>query len=470
MCPRTQACMCLPCAWSTGGYAPISPGASRSRSAPATGHRRVMGMDWGYHTLLTAVAARTGNDRQGRVRVLTDNQPIMFDATGATAKIQRLRTIREQIRECLEHYQRLLDGRPDPHLHAKHDTLAVEHAHVYARARRLGQALAWAAARWAVDHAVAAGCTAIYVDDLTSMEARGLGRVWNGRLGGHIRGQIIDSLRHLAAKHGLAAIDVPARGTSSDCPRCNRPLRHVAAPDRLTTRGHKWAYCPARQLSCDRDHAAAQRLAARGLAGQGHVARTRAGTYRTHPDNRHPGPGHPRQTPSDPITAVAREDFPPDALVTSGPRPSHPGGWPESGGADTPDPYQHHGPGADHEIHTTTPTQAANKSRIPPACDRHTRDTHTPASTPTQQIVGVQRRSAWCRSELRERRRCHRRYRRSRRRPQPLERERPQRAAFPAGGIGTRRCRTRRRSYQGRPPGHPRPRRHIRNRCVDSGA
>ncbi|GLW29299.1 hypothetical protein Areg01_22390 [Actinoplanes regularis] len=249
--------------------------------APATGHRRALGMDWGYHTLLTAVVARTGTDRNDRVRVLTDNRPITFDATGATAKIRRLRTTREHLRKRLDHYQRLLDGRPNPHLHAKHDTLAAEHAHVCARARRLGQALAWSAARWAVDHAVAAGCTAIYIEDLTSLEARGLGRAWNGRLSGHIRGQIVDNLRHLAAKHGLAVIDVPARGTSSGCPRCNRPLRHVAAPDRLTTRGHKWAYCPACRLSCDRDHAAAQRIAARGLAGQDHVARSRAGTYRT---------------------------------------------------------------------------------------------------------------------------------------------------------------------------------------------
>ncbi|GLW35229.1 zinc ribbon domain-containing protein [Actinoplanes regularis] len=245
------------------------------------GHRRALGVDWGYNTLLTAVVARTGTDRSGRVRVLTDNRPIAFDATGACAKIQRLRTVREQIHKRLDHYRRLLDDHPDPHLQTKRDTLAAEHAHICARIRRLGQALAWAAARWAIDQALAAGCTAIYLEDLTSMEARGLGRTWNGRLSGHVRGQIIDSLRHLAAKYSLAVVDVPARGTSSGCPRCNRSLRHVAAPDRLTTRGHKWAYCPACQLSCDRDHAAAQRIAARGLLGQEHVARTRAGTNRT---------------------------------------------------------------------------------------------------------------------------------------------------------------------------------------------
>jgi hypothetical protein len=113
------------------------------------------------------------------------------------------------------------------------------------------------------------------------MESGGLSRSWNRRLGGHIRGQIADALPHLAAKAGITVVDVPARGTSSGCPRCNANLRHVMSPDRLTVRGHKWAYCPSCNFSADRDYSAAQRIVARGLSGQHLVRRDRAGLLHT---------------------------------------------------------------------------------------------------------------------------------------------------------------------------------------------
>ncbi|WP_092547665.1 zinc ribbon domain-containing protein [Actinoplanes derwentensis] len=113
------------------------------------------------------------------------------------------------------------------------------------------------------------------------METRGLSRAMNRRLGAHVRGVIVDALRHLAAKAGIAVVDVPARGTSSGCPGCGRTLKHVKSPDRLTDRGHKWSHCPPCGLTADRDRAAAQRIVGRGLLGQAHVKKTRAGTYRT---------------------------------------------------------------------------------------------------------------------------------------------------------------------------------------------
>ncbi|MFF1398582.1 hypothetical protein ACFVZD_32825 [Streptomyces sp. NPDC058287] len=98
------------------------------------------------------------------------------------------------------------------------------------RRSNLNQALARAAARWAVDQAIAAGATVIYLEDLRSMQAGGMGRTMNTRLSQTVRGQIADRVRHLAADAGIAVVTVPARGTSKYCPQCLTPLRHRKTP------------------------------------------------------------------------------------------------------------------------------------------------------------------------------------------------------------------------------------------------
>ncbi|MEU8265194.1 zinc ribbon domain-containing protein, partial [Micromonospora sp. NPDC048999] len=142
--------------------------------------------------------------------------------------------------------------------------------HVSGRRTNLNDALAWAAARWTVDQAIAAGASVIYLEDLRSMEARGMGRTMNTRLSQQVRGKIADRIRHLAAEAGVAVVTVPARNTSKHCPQCLTPLRHRKAPDKPTVAGWKWAVCP--HPSCgwqgDRDHGAWRRIAARGLTHQ----------------------------------------------------------------------------------------------------------------------------------------------------------------------------------------------------------
>jgi IS605 OrfB family transposase len=148
--------------------------------------------------------------------------------------------------------------------------LAQEHRRVSDRRSNLNDALAWSAARWAVDQAITAQASVIYVEDLRSMEARGMGRTLNTRLSQAVRGKITDRIRHLSAEHGIAVVMVPPRGTSKNCPRCLSPLRHCKAPDRPQQPGWKWAVCP--DPGCgwqgDRDQGAWQRIAARGLAHQ----------------------------------------------------------------------------------------------------------------------------------------------------------------------------------------------------------
>ncbi|MET7544126.1 zinc ribbon domain-containing protein, partial [Streptomyces sp. NPDC005507] len=258
-----------------------------SRPAPAaaaSGHTVALGFDWGVNTLLTGVLGRlTG---QGRTkRVVTDGRPLVFDATTVSAALHRLRDVREHLAAKRDHHRALADGLGSPHLAwGEHldraRVLEVEHGRACARIRHLNNALAWAAARWAVDQAVALGASVIYLEDLTTLEARGH-RKGNARLSGQVRGTVAEAMRHLGARVGIAVVTVPARGTSRLCPGCLNTLTHHPAPDRLAERGWKWAHCTGCGLSMDRDHAAARRIVSRGLLAQAHTTTDHATHTRT---------------------------------------------------------------------------------------------------------------------------------------------------------------------------------------------
>ncbi|WP_075731109.1 zinc ribbon domain-containing protein [Streptomyces acidiscabies] len=227
-----------------------------------TGHTVALGVDWGLNTLLSAGAARLHDD--GRITALGSGA--QFRAAGVLAKQYRLRRISERLHARTDHYMRLAD----PSLDGKNAVLAEEIRRVSERRSNLNGALAWAAARWTVDQAAAVRATVIYLEDLRSMEAGGMGHTQNTRMSQTVRGQIADRMRHLAAEVGIAVVTVPPRNTSKHCPHCLTPLRHRKAPDRPTVSGWKWAICPSRDCGWqgDRDQGAWRRIAARGLAHQ----------------------------------------------------------------------------------------------------------------------------------------------------------------------------------------------------------
>ncbi|MGP4050452.1 zinc ribbon domain-containing protein [Streptomyces sp. 2A115] len=240
-----------------------------------TGHTVALGVDWGLNTLLSAGTARLHGDGQITAR----GHGAQFRAAGVLARQHRLRRLSEYLHAKADQYQRLIGDTTRHSLTGRHEVLREEIRQVCDRRSNLNDALAWAAARWTVDQAIAAQATVIYLENLRSMEAKGMGRTTNTRLSQTVRGQIADRMRHLAAEVGIAVVTVPPRNTSRHCPRCLTPLRHRKAPDRPTAPGWKWAVCPDR-AGCgwqgDRDHGAWQRIAARGLAHQAKTVTDRA--------------------------------------------------------------------------------------------------------------------------------------------------------------------------------------------------
>ncbi|MFI6057110.1 transposase [Streptomyces sp. NPDC051286] len=238
-----------------------------------TGHRVAVAFDWGLNTLLTGGTLRLTDEPQPRA--LTDGQPLFLRVNGALAKADRLRLNGERISARIDRLQTLVNSRrarglrPDPWVVAKLAVLEQERVRVASRRSRLNAGLARAAARFMVDHAVAAGATVIYLEDLRDMEARGKGRTLNLRLSQTVRGQIVTHTRHQAAASRIAVVIVPPRGTSKYCPRCLTAFRHHKAPDDRTS-GWAWATCPnpACGYGTGRDNAAWQRIGARGLSHQ----------------------------------------------------------------------------------------------------------------------------------------------------------------------------------------------------------
>lgn len=241
-------------------------------AARRTGHAVALGIDWGLNTLLSAGAARLHAD--GTITVLGSGA--QYRAAGVLAKAHRLRRQAERLAAKVGRYEQLAAGSQAHPLNGKLAVLREGHRRVSQRRSGLNSALAWSAARWAVDQAIASGATVIYCEDLRSLEARGMGRTMNTRLSQAVRGQIVQRTRHLAAEHGIAVVTVPARGTSRNCPRCLSPLRHRKAPDLPQQDGWKWACCPGCGWQGDRDTGAWQRIAARGLACQHQTATDQA--------------------------------------------------------------------------------------------------------------------------------------------------------------------------------------------------
>jgi hypothetical protein len=133
-----------------------------TRQVPAAGrdgHTTALGVDWGLNTLLSAGAVRLGRD--GSITAL--GAGAQFRASGVLAKAHRLRRHGEQLHAKLGQYELLTAERQDSPLAGKAALLREEARRVADRRARLNEALAWSAARWAADQAIASGASVIYV-------------------------------------------------------------------------------------------------------------------------------------------------------------------------------------------------------------------------------------------------------------------------------------------------------------------
>jgi hypothetical protein len=251
---------------------------------------RVLGASWGVRRALTGAVVHRLPGAERNSRPAVDGRPLFFDPAQLSAKARRLGAEREHVRGRIDRSTNLLSTRPDPTITAKQALLPTQVEHLNARQGHLLDQIACLAARWAVEQALAANCHTIALEDLATLEHRGLGKKTNARVSLALRGRIADAIEAAAELEGLRVVKAPDPGTSSFCSRCDSKVRHLTAPNGRD--GHAWAQCTSCGHLADRDHLAAENVGCRAIAA-------RAGRVR-HKETRHkqlthkPRPKHER--------------------------------------------------------------------------------------------------------------------------------------------------------------------------------
>lgn len=233
------------------------------RLAPKEKPRRVLAQDWGARRLVTATVVRAVEHDDGRREAAVDGRPLHFQIGELQAKARRISREHAKVTARIDRYERLLSGREDDALRMKKEHLEGQAARLARKQRNINTSIARLAARWSVEQALENDCDAIAVENLRTLEVRGMGRHNNERVSLALRGSTAAATREAAAAEGLAVIEVMASGTSTYCPRCDGKLRHRHHPDGGDGRG--WADCPTCGFNADRDHSAAEKIGQRAL-------------------------------------------------------------------------------------------------------------------------------------------------------------------------------------------------------------
>ncbi|PQP25140.1 zinc ribbon domain-containing protein [Rhodococcus opacus] len=310
-----------------------------------------VGVDWSPSTLgAAAVATQTPGG------VVSDYQGFTYDDRGLGIKLARLQTEGQLLHRKAARLTQLAATAP-PEVRAQLDAkIAVLDAHrtaIGVKRGKINREIAFHFGRQVTDYAAAAGATVIAVEDLTTLETRGHGRLNNNRAAQSARRQAVDALTHTAAGVGVTVVTVPARGSSALCPGCDEPL---ARPG-----GYHRAWCPRCRVGGNRDHVAGVNLAKRALLGKNNVTRRRGqmpairvaehAPVRQCRDKKSPTPSRPRHRR---VRRSAPAATPPVGVNQIKIVPA-----PQASVWDTVEPATPHGVTGSREVHTS-PTPATS--------------------------------------------------------------------------------------------------------------
>ncbi|PBC59024.1 zinc ribbon domain-containing protein [Rhodococcus sp. ACPA1] len=224
-----------------------------------------VGVDWSPSTLGAAATVV-----EGPAGLSSDYRGWTYDDRGLGIKLARLQAEGQLLHRKAARLTRLAATAPQEVRAQLEEKIAVLNEHreaVGVKRGKINRELSFHFARQVTDYAADAQAQVIAVEDLTTLETRGHGRVNNNRAAQSARRQAAAALAHTAAGAGIAVVSVPARGSSAWCPGCDAPL---ARPG-----GYHDAWCPRCRVGGNRDHIAGVNLAKRALLGKGKVTRRR---------------------------------------------------------------------------------------------------------------------------------------------------------------------------------------------------
>lgn len=193
-----------------------------------------VGVDWSPSTL--GAAAVVTEEPDG---LSSDFRGWTYDDRGLGIKLARLQTEGQLLHRKSARIARLAANAPSEvraGLEAKIAVLDGYCTAVGAKRGKINRELAFHFARQVTNYAVAAGARVIAIEDLTTLEPGGRGRVNNNRAAQSARRHAVTALAHTAAEAAITVVSVPARGSSARCPGCDEPLRARAVTTRRGAR------------------------------------------------------------------------------------------------------------------------------------------------------------------------------------------------------------------------------------------
>jgi putative transposase len=231
---------------------------------------RVLGADWGVHSLLTATAVDEHSEQVGR--------PFFLDTGSFDGRQARTRRQIDELKKKVARYEQERDALPEEHAKRAWHTqrLALYRREIdlcWRKYEQRNRALAHLASNVLLLLARVHGCSLLSMESLKTLKTTGRGRGVRGRWRNYrnnatIRGEIWRLLRYKCHLVGLRFQTCPPRGTSHTCPRCGKPAKTYREPSNRSeaVKWGRWMWCEACNFNGDRDYCASLNIARLGVA------------------------------------------------------------------------------------------------------------------------------------------------------------------------------------------------------------
>lgn len=231
---------------------------------------RVLGADWGTHTLLTATAVDEQSHQVGR--------PFFLNTGGFDGKQARTRRQIDELKKNVARFEQERDA-----LEASHPKRAWYQERLALYRREIdrcwrkyelrNRSLAHLASNVLLLLCAVHGCSLLSMESLKTLKSTGRGKGVRGRWRNYrnnsqIRGEIWRLLRYKCRLVGVRFHTEYPRGTSHACPRCGAQAETYRSPhDRSKSiKWGRWLSCETCHYQADRDYAASVNIARLGMA------------------------------------------------------------------------------------------------------------------------------------------------------------------------------------------------------------
>jgi putative transposase len=239
---------------------------------------RVLGADWGIHTLLTATAVDEHHKQVGR--------PIFLNTGGFDGRQARTRRQIDELKKKVAQYKKQRDALPedDPNRAWFNQRMALYRREIdrcWRKYEQRNRTLAHLASNVLLLLARVHGCSLLSMESLKTLKSTGRGKGVRGRWRNYrnnsqIRGEIWRLLRYKCHLIGLRFHTEQPRGTSHTCPHCSQPAKTYRSPSdrKEAVKWGRWMYCDTCHYNGDRDYCASVNIARLGVAYLGQMKQT----------------------------------------------------------------------------------------------------------------------------------------------------------------------------------------------------